>query len=81
MFSFDVKTVRFENPSEAWYQLMIVRYFFGIPFSKTYHSTGYGEHERPVKYESYEDAKNDNFKLYNKLKVKYHTKTTKTVLD
>lgn len=81
MLTFDVKTVRFENPSETWYQLMIVKYFIGIPFNRTYHSTGYGEHERPVKYESYEEAKNDNTKLYNKIKVKYHTKTTKTILD
>jgi len=81
MFSFDVKTVKFENPSETWFQVMVVKYIFGIPYSKSYHSTGYGEHEKPIKYDTYEDAKNDNTKLNKKLKVMYHTKTVKTILD
>jgi len=81
MFSFDVKTVKFENPSETWFQVMVVKYIFGIPYSKSYHSTGYGEHEKPIKYDTYENAKNDNTKLDKKLKVMYHTKTVKTILD
>jgi hypothetical protein len=81
MFSFDVKTVKFENPSETWFQVMVIKYIFGIPYSKSYHSTGYGEHEKPIKYDTYEEAKKDNIKLYNMLKVKYNTKTTKTILD
>jgi hypothetical protein len=81
MFSFDVKTVKFENPNETWFQVMVVKYIFGIPYSKSYHSTGYGEHEKPIKYDTYEKAKNDNTKLYKKLKVMYHTKTVKTILD
>lgn len=81
MFSFDVKTVKFENPSETWFQVMVIKYIFGIPYSKSYHSTGYGEHEKPIKYDTYENAKNDNTKLDKKLKVMYHTKTVKTILD
>lgn len=36
MFDFDVKIVRFENPSETWYQLLIVKYFYGIPIGRAH---------------------------------------------
>jgi len=81
MFSFDVKIVKFENPSETWFQIMVIKYFVGIPYSRTYHSTGYGEHTKPIKYDTYESTKNSKFKIYNMLKMKYNTKTTKTVMD
>jgi hypothetical protein len=81
MFSFDVKIVKFENPTEVWFQVLVIKYFIGIPYSKTYHSTGYGEHTKSVKYYTYESAKNSKFKIYNMLRLKYNTKTTKTVLD
>ena len=81
MFSFDVKIVKFENPSETWFQIMIVKFILGIPYYKTYHSTGYGEHTKPVKYDSYYGASGDKVKLHNMLKVKFHSKTKKTIMD
>jgi len=81
MFSFDVKIVKFENPSNVWFQVLIIKYFIGIPYSKIYHSTGYGEHTKSVKYNTYDEAKKDKYKLYDLLSIKYNTKTTKTILD
>jgi hypothetical protein len=81
MFNFDVKIVKFENPSETWFQVLIIKFIFGIPYYKTYHTTGYGEHTRDIKYDTYDDAKKDKIRLHNMLKTKYNTKTTKTVMD
>ena len=81
MFDFDVKIVRFDNPSETWYQLLIVKYFYGIPYNKKYHNNGYGDFYKSVKYDSYADASDDRNNLRNKLRKKYYTKTRKTVLD
>jgi hypothetical protein len=81
MFSFDVKIVKFENPSETWYQLMFVKYILGIPYYKSYYSTGYGVHEKPRTYSNYESAKKDKHTIYNMFNVKYNTKTIKTILD
>lgn len=81
MFTFDVKIVKFENPSDTWFQVLIVKYILGIPYYKTYHSTGYGEHTKPVRYNSYYEASGDKVKLHNMLKVKFHSKTKKTIMD
>ena len=81
MFRFDVKIVKFENPSQTWFQILIIKFILGVPYYKTYHTTGYGEHTRPIKYSSYDDANVDKLKLYNMLKVKYNSKTTKTIID
>ena len=63
MFSFDVKIVKFENPTEVWFQVMVIKYFIGIPYSKTYHSTGYGEHTKSVKYDTLNRQKIVNLKF------------------
>lgn len=81
MFKFDVKIVKFENSDIRWFQILVIKYFIGIPYSKTYHTTGYGEHTRPVQYFNYDSAKKDSDKIYELLRRKYHTKTTKTILD
>lgn len=81
MFSFDLKIVKFENPADTWYQIRITKYFLGFRYSRTYYSTGYGEHTKPVKYHDIESAKKDEKSLFERLEVNYNTKTKITVIQ
>ena len=81
MLKFTVKIIKFENPTSTWYQLKVVRYFMGIPYWSGYHSTGYGVHSKPVKFDTVMSAKESKEKLYKRIKDKYYTKTTETIVE
>lgn len=81
MFGFKVKIIKFEKPNSTWYQLKVIRYFLGFPYSSEYHSTGYGEHTKSVKFDSVILAKEFKEKLYKRIKDKYYTTTKETVVE
>jgi len=81
MFSFNIKIVKLENPTSTWYQLKVVKYFVSIPYSSDYHSTGYGSHSKPIKFDTFMSAKESKEKLYKRIKDKYYTKTIETIVE
>ena len=81
MFKFNVKIIKFENPTSTWFQVQIIRYFLFIPYYSEYHSKGYGIYTKPIKYDTVLSAKEIKEKLYKRLKNKYYTKTKETTIE